>query len=65
MRADPQHNMLSKKLRLDIISDDEKKKIIQAEICQIEKSMRVVLAKKDREIWESKLAISAVARENN
>merc|ERR1712129_281392 len=64
LRADPQHNMWSKKLRLDIISDDEKKKIIQGEICQIEKSMRVVLAKKDGEIWENKLAISAVAREN-
>ena len=51
-------NMLSKKLRLDIISDDEKKKIFQSEICQLENNIRGVLAHKDREVRENKLAFS-------
>ena len=56
--------MLIKKLRLDIISDDEKKKIIQTELCKIENNVCRVLANKDREVRENKLAFSAVAREN-
>ena len=57
-------NMLSKKPRLDIITDEEKRDIIQAELCKIQQNIRDVLANKERRISEEKLAFSAVAREN-
>ena len=49
---------------MDIISDEEKKKIIHSEICKIEKCIRSSLSNKEIEIGENKLAFSAVAREN-
>ena len=56
--------MFNKKLRLDIISEDETKKIILAEICKIEENVHKMLASKEREILENKLEFSVVAKEN-